>query len=92
MDRAPTPTERTLQAIVAKRIDLAADDVPLDQPLLEAMGLDSFNLMMIILDVETAFSPLSLSEQPLEKLRTLADMAALIDRELAAGDSPQPAA
>ncbi len=76
---SPTPTEQKLQALVAERLKIAPGQVPLDQSLLEDLGLDSFDVMGIILDIEEAFAPVTISDKAAEELRTLREVAAFID-------------
>ncbi|MCZ7569855.1 MAG: phosphopantetheine-binding protein [Ardenticatenaceae bacterium] len=79
--RTPTQTERTLQGIVAAKLRVDPDQVPLDQPLLEDMGLDSFVIVEIMMEIDIVFAPITVSDRPLETLRTLRDVAAYIDAE-----------
>ena len=46
---ATTRTERALQEIVAKTLEIDPERVELDQGLLEDMGLDSFSIMTTML-------------------------------------------
>jgi len=82
MSIAITPTEQKLQAIVAPKLRLAPEQVPLDKALLEELNLDSFDLMTVILEIEEAFSPITISDKAAEDLLTLRELAAYIDREL----------
>lgn len=77
-----TPTERKLQAIVAPKLRVSPEQVPLDKSLIEDLNLDSFDLMTAILEIEEAFSPVTISDKSAEELLTLRDLAAYIDREL----------
>jgi len=79
---ATTPTERALQEIVAKTLEIDPDGVELGHALLEDMGLDSFSIMTLMLEIETAFPPVSLSDKSFEELRTLRDVADYIDQTL----------
>jgi acyl carrier protein len=81
----PTPTERKLQTIVAYKLQMAPEKVPLDQSLLEDLGLDSFDLMAVILEVEESFKPVSFADKSAQDLRTLREVAAYIDHELELG-------
>ena len=80
MSNASTPTEQKLREIVAEKLKLAADQVPLDQSLLDDLGLDSFDLMSVVLEFEQVFAPVSLSDKSAEELKTLREVAAYIDR------------
>jgi acyl carrier protein len=77
-----TPTERKLQAIVAPKLRVSPEQVPLDKSLLEDLNLDSFDLMTVILEIEEAFAPVTISDKSAEELLTLRDLAAYIDSEL----------
>lgn len=74
-------TERKLQAIVAAKLGLAPERVPLDQSLLDDMGLDSYDVMTVMLEIERLFTPVTLSDQSAAELRTLRDVAAYIDSQ-----------
>ncbi len=76
-----TPTERRLQQIVAARLQLDPAQVPLDQAWRDDLGLDSFDLMSIVLEIEEAFAPASLSDQAARDLRTLREVAAYLDSQ-----------
>jgi acyl carrier protein len=82
MSSSITPTERKLQAIVAPKLRVSPEQVPLDKSLLEDLNLDSFDLMTVILEIEEAFAPVTISDKSAEELLTLRDLAAYIDREL----------
>ncbi len=77
-----TSTERKLQAIVAPKLRVSPEQVPLDKSLIEDLNLDSFDLMTAILEIEEAFAPVTISDKSAEELLTLRDLAAYIDREL----------
>lgn len=74
-----TPTELKLQAIVAARLKIEQAGVSLDQAITDDLGLDSFDVMDIILEIEQAFPPLSLADEAAQGLQTLREMAAYID-------------
>jgi len=78
-----TPTERKLQSLVAERLKIDPADVPLDRSLMDDLGLDSFDVMDVVLEIETAFPPVTLSDEKAQALRTLREMAAYIDEQLA---------
>jgi acyl carrier protein len=75
-----TPTEQTLQSIVAAKLQIDPARVSLDQSITDDLGLDSFDLMNIILDIEQTFPPLSLSDSAAQNLKTLREVAAYIDK------------
>lgn len=82
MNISITPTERKLQAIVAPKLRVSPEQVPLDKSLLEDLNLDSFDQMTVILEIEEAFAPVTVSDKSAEDLLTLRELAAYIDREL----------
>lgn len=77
-----TPTEQKLQAIVAPKLKLLPEQVPLDQSLVEDLSLDSFDIMEVILEIEETFAPVSIAGKSAEELMTLHDVAHYIDSEL----------
>jgi len=83
MNPANSSIEQTLQNIVSRKLEISPDKVQLDQSLLEDMGLDSFNIMSILVEIEETFPPVSLSHQSFDNLRTLRDVADYIRQELA---------
>lgn len=82
MSIASTPTERKLQAIVAAKLKVPAEQVPLDKSLIEEMNLDSLDLLTAILEIEETFTPVTISDKSAEELLTLREVAAYIDGEL----------
>ena len=77
-----TPTEQKLQAIVAPKLRVPPEQVSLDKSLLEDLNLDSFDQMMVILEIEEAFAPVTISDKSAEEFLTLRELAAYIDGEL----------
>lgn len=77
-----TDTERQVRAIVARKLNMDPDQIPLGESLLEGLGLDSFSIMTLVLEIEEAFPSANLSDQAILELPTLRDVAAFIDREL----------
>lgn len=82
MDAAATFTEQKLQAIVASRLKLPPEQVPLDQSLVEDLSLDSFDVMEVILEIEETFAPVTIADKSAGELMTLREVAHYIDREL----------
>ncbi len=77
-----TPTEQKLQAIVAPKLKLLPEQVPLDQSLVEDLSLDSFDVMEVILEIEETFAPVSIADKSAGELMTLREVAHYIDSEL----------
>jgi acyl carrier protein len=80
----PSPTEAKLQEIVAAKLKISPDHVPLDQSLLQDLGLDSFDLVEVVLEIEHRFPFITLMDKSADEFQTLRDVAAYIDR----GQSP----
>ncbi|MGH9346821.1 MAG: acyl carrier protein [Vicinamibacterales bacterium] len=76
----PTATERALRRIVASHLRVSPELVDLDQDLLEESGLDSVDVTTVLLEIEEAFAPLSLSDSEARRIRSLRELAAYIDR------------
>ena len=81
MEQTTTPTERKLQEIAARKLKIAPENVPLDAKLLDDLGLDSFDLMETVLEIEDQFESVSLSDKSAEELSTLREVAAYIDQD-----------
>ncbi|MBI3242248.1 MAG: acyl carrier protein [Chloroflexi bacterium] len=79
----PTSTELQLQQLVAAKLKVGPERVPLDQSLMDDLGLDSFDVMSVILEIEEAFAPATLSDEAAQELKTLREVAAYIDEQLA---------
>ncbi len=79
-----TSTELRLQSIVAEKLKITPAHVPLDQSMTDGLGLDSFDLMNIVLEIERTFPPLSLSDEAAQSLKTLREVAAYIDSKITA--------
>ena len=77
-----TATEQKLQSIVAAKLQVAPEQVPLDASLMDDLSLDSFDLMAVILEIEEDFTPVTISDKSAEELHTLREVAAYIDHEL----------
>ena len=82
MKAVTTDTERKLQSIVAERLKLAPEQVSLDKALLVELGLDSFDLMGVVLEIEQVFAPVTVSDKSADELRTLREVATYIDSEM----------
>lgn len=78
-----TPTEQRLQALAAAKLKVDPAQVPLDQSFLDDLGLDSFDVMAIIAEIEQAFPSVSLSDDGAQELKTLREVAEYIDRKIA---------
>ena len=79
-----TPTESKLQEIVAAKLKMKPEQVPLDKSFIEDIGLDSFDLMTIMIEIEEMFPPISLAAEEAQTLKTLKEVAAYIDRQISA--------
>ncbi len=77
-----TPTERRIQEITARRLQVPPERVPLDQPLVDGVGLESFEVLEAVLEIEEAFSPASIANDAITASVTLRELAAYIDGQL----------
>ena len=82
LSNTTTLIEQKLQAIVAPKLRILPEQVPLDQSLFEELSLDSFDMMEVILEIEESFAPVTIAEKSAEELMTLRDVAIYIEREL----------
>lgn len=76
-----TPTSGTLkrlQKMVARKLKVPPDEVPVDRPLLD-LDLDSMTVVQLVTDIEEEFHPVRL-ELTEEAFTTLEELAAYIDR------------
>ena len=71
--------ERVL-GIVASRLKLPPEQVPLDEPIMDGLGLDSFEAMEVVLEIEAAYDHVSLTEADARDLTTLREVIEYIDR------------
>lgn len=71
-------------AIVAARLLVPPEQVPLDAPIMDGLGLDSFDAMGVVLDIEAAYEDVTLGDPAARELATLREVAAYIDGARAA--------
>ena len=71
---------RTVQAAVARHLDLESDAVGVHVDLREELGLDPLDLVLIVTRVEEELS-IEISLPRLDYVRTVADLANLIEDE-----------
>jgi acyl carrier protein len=74
------PTEERVVGIVAARLQVPPARVPLDEPIIGGLGLDSFEAMEVVLDIEAAYDHVSLTEADARELTTLRQVIDYIDR------------
>ncbi len=80
----PTPTELRLQQVVSQKLKIDPSEVPLDRGLMEDLGLDSLDVVEVILEIEQHFQPVAIwGQSSAEELTTLREVASYIDNELA---------
>ena len=73
-------TEARVCAIVATKLQLPPEQVPLDEPIMDGLGLDSFDAMEVVLDIEAAYDHLSLTDADAREITTLREVIDYIDR------------
>ncbi len=79
-------SEEHVLGIVAARLKVPPAQVPLDEPIIGGLGLDSFEAMEVVLEIETAYDHVSLTEADARELTTLREVIDYIDRT--APDAP----
>ena len=77
-----SPTERRVQEILAPRLQVNPEHVPLDGALLDELGLESFEIVEAVLEIERAFAPATIADYSGDDLRTIREVAACVDRQL----------
>lgn len=80
-----TVTEQQVMAIVARRLQVPPEKVPLDEPIMDGLGLDSFDAMEVVLEIEEAYEHITLTDASARDLTTLREVAEHIDRTAPAG-------
>lgn len=63
--------EERVLAIVAAKLKVPPEQVPLDEPIIGGLGLDSYEAMEVVLDIESAYDHVSLTEADARELTTL---------------------
>lgn len=63
--------EERVLAIVAAKMKVPPEQVPLDEPIIGGLGLDSYEAMEVVLDIESAYDHVSLTEADARELTTL---------------------
>lgn len=76
-----TDTEARLQILVAQKLKVSPAQVPLDKDFTQELGLDSFDVMALILEIEETFPPVSLNTDEAQSLKTLRQVGAYVDRK-----------
>lgn len=74
-------TYEKVKALIAKQLKVAEDKVTLDARLVEDLGADSANVMVLIMDVEDQFG-IMVDDDAIMTLKTVKDVVAYIDSKL----------
>ena len=77
LDTQYTDIEERLRKMVAAKLKVPPEEIPLDTFLLDD-AMDSMDRASLILEIEEEFAPVSLSAMEASEVRTIADLAALI--------------
>ena len=70
-----------LKAIMAERLGLQVEQIVPEARLVEDLGLDSLDAVELAIAVERKFE-IEVPEEELTKLKTVADMVALVERRM----------
>lgn len=73
-----TPTQQTVISIANQFAECLTDDITLDSEWYADLGIDSLDLVEIVIKVEQTFS-IELPEERLEQVKTVGQLAELID-------------
>ena len=76
-----SPTERRIQEILAPRLQVHPEHVPVDLALLDELGLESFEVVEAVLEIERIFAPATIADHSGDELRTIREVAACVDRQ-----------
>lgn len=68
-----------VQAFLAEKTEKPVEEITLESQLTE-LGVDSMELMMIVLDFESEFD-VEISDRMLENLHTVSDLVELVDKQ-----------
>jgi acyl carrier protein len=71
--------EARLKLILTQRLGISPDEIRLDAMLVEDLGMDSLDAVELAIATERQFN-VTLSDEQMAKLRTVADIVALIQR------------
>jgi acyl carrier protein len=67
--------EEFLRSLIADRLKVAADSVPLDASIVEELGLESIEVMQFLLEIEERYPDFSFTDPKVSDLQTLRDLA-----------------
>ena len=70
-----------LKGMVAEQLGVSENEVKPESRLKEALGADSASVMMLVMDVESEFG-IEVEDDAIEKVKTVADMAAYIEEKM----------
>ena len=70
-----------LRTMVAEQLGVSEEEVKPEARLKEDLKADSASVMMLVMDVETEFG-IEVADDAIEKVKTVADMAAYIEEKL----------
>jgi acyl carrier protein len=67
--------EQLLRSLIADRLKVKADAVPLDASIMEELGLESIEVMQFLLEIEERYPDFRFSDPNVSELQTLRDLA-----------------
>ena len=70
-----------LKGMVAEQLGVSENEVKPESRLKEDLGADSASVMMLVMDVESEFG-IEVEDDAIEKVKTVADMAAYIEEKM----------
>jgi acyl carrier protein len=81
-------TLSTIKELAAKQFGRDVSSIEADTPF-EQLGADSLGLLELLFELEDQFD-ITIAQDEVVKLHTLRELAALVDRELAAASASPP--
>ena len=67
--------EELLRSLIADRLKVAAERVPLDASIVEELGLESIEVMQFLLEIEERYPDFRFTDPQVSELQTLRDLA-----------------
>lgn len=68
-------TEEKLRSMIAAKLKILPENVPMDVPIIAELGLDSIEVIQFLLEVEEQFPSFSFADPAQSDLKTLRELA-----------------
>jgi acyl carrier protein len=70
--------EDLVRSLVATRLKISPESVPIDVPIIAELGLDSIEVIQFLIDIEERFPEFNFADLPTSDLQTLRQLVAEI--------------